>query len=128
MLSPRRCKRQVENEKPNISRTKTPEIADATITAPEIARSLVVSRIRKVRVRGPPTTPVATAAIPTTAANPTSTCIPIRAAPIALIFPINAPKNSDAKNRPPRKPAPKDMADAIDFKTRRPTSAKSPKD
>ena len=70
-------------------------------------------------VSGPPMIATASPLIPTRAQTTGETaCAVLTAASVpANSLPTKAPRNSDAKNRPPRKPEPMEIAEATDFST-----------
>ena len=68
MFSPRVCSRQVEKEKPNVSRTRVLAQSPATRATPVSAKSWVVSSTSIDMVIGPPMIATPIAAIPMSAA------------------------------------------------------------
>ena len=119
IASPRRWKRQVANEYPNVRRTVSADTADATSTAIVSGRLPVLSRARNDIVSGPPTTATAKALMATSAQTDSGRPYigVTRASTPANSFPVIAPRNNDAKNNPPRKPEPMETADATAFIT-----------
>jgi hypothetical protein len=119
MASPRRWKRQVANEYPNVRRTVSADTTQAASTAAVMGRLPVASSAKNPMVNGPPMMPTASALMPTRAHTTGDTACAVVTAAIAVAkaFPISAPKNKEAKNNPPRKPEPIEMADARAFST-----------
>ena len=77
------------------------------------------SSVSSAIVSGPPTTATASALMPTSAhttAGRTCTTVMV-ASRAANSLPTSAPRNSEAKNSPPRKPDPMDTAEAVAFST-----------
>ena len=83
---------------------------------PVSAKSWVASSTSSDSVIGPPTTATVIAAMPITAASLGSTGLApgMSAISPAKIWPTSDPRNSDAKNSPPRKPNASDTAEASD--------------
>ena len=70
-------------------------------------------------VSGPPMIATASPLMPTSAqtTGETACAVLTMASAPANALPTSAPRNSEAKNRPPRKPEPIEIAEAIDFST-----------
>ena len=70
-------------------------------------------------VSGPPMIATASPLIPTSAhtTGETACAVLTMASAPANALPTSAPRNSEAKNRPPRNPEPIEIAEAIDFST-----------
>ena len=70
-------------------------------------------------VSGPPMIATASPLMPTSAqtTGETACAVLTTASAPANSLPTSAPRNSEAKNSPPRKPGPIEIAEAIDFST-----------
>ncbi len=93
------------------------DTTEAASTATVMGRLPVLSSARNAIVSGPPTTATAMALMPTRAhTTGGSACVAVTVArPAANSLPVSAPRNSEAKNNPPRKPEPIETAEATDF-------------
>ena len=104
---------------PKVRRTVSAEMTQAASTATVSGRLPVLSSARKPMVNGPPMIATARALMPTSAQTTADTAWAVLTAASvpANSLPTSAPRNSEAKNRPPRKPEPIETAEANDFST-----------
>ena len=100
-------------------RTVSAETTQAASTATVIGRLPVLSSARNPIVSGPPMIATARPLMPTRAqtTGDTACAVLTMAERAGEGLPTSAPRNSEAKNRPPRKPEPMEIAEAIDFST-----------
>ena len=117
MVSPRRCRRQVENEWPNMKRTKMLVTMQPASTTAVTSTLRVISSTRKDIVSGPPTIATPSVAIPVSMLTVESSGMlkPDSAMTAAKNFPRRLPTNSEQKNKPPRKPDASETRQAISF-------------